>query len=103
MSELQHIIPRPGGRVVRTYQTPNERWEEVTKEIYGSAAEPKNIVVEHDPLWDRRLFSLQNAHDQVQFLRPRTETSRRPSFGFWSVVAALMVLADLGWVWFRIY
>lgn len=92
MSELQQIIPRPGEiRPDKPYRTPDQRWEEVVDEIYGDAALPRNVAFEHDVLWDGRLLSVQNAHNQ----------SRLKSFGFWSVIGVLFVIADLGWIFVR--
>ena len=88
MVELpQIIIPRPGGQQ-KSYETPGERWEEVTQEIYGSADLPITTHHVHDPHWDHRLFSVQNARDQYELKR----------FGFWTIIWALFVLSDLGWL-----
>lgn len=109
MAELQQIIPRPGEiRPEKPYRTPDRRWEEVTEEIYGSAEEPRNIELEHNPNWDREFWSIQNAHDQVGFIAlglptvPYDGKPRRRTFGFWTVIGLLMVFGDLGWLWFRV-
>lgn len=109
MSEIQHVIPRPGHNVPdRPYKTPDERWAEVVEEIYGSAELPQTIRHEHDADWDRRFLSIQSAHDQfatiAEFLPMAvTPTKRRSTFGFWSVVGLLMIGGDLLWVWIRFH
>lgn len=102
MSELQQIIPRPGEiRPDKPYRTPDQRWEEVCDEIYGSHAIPENLQFDHDPYWDRQFWSIQNARDQASlFMGP---TAGRPHrFGFWTFIGLLMVAGDLGWSWFRV-
>jgi hypothetical protein len=80
------IIPRPAGPD-KPYRSPDEHWEEVTRDIYGSAELPRTIRFEHDPKWERRFWSIQNARNQYELT----------SFGFWSFIGALMILANLSW------
>lgn len=102
MAELEQIIPRPGEvRPDKPYRTPDRRWEEVTEDMYGSTDLPTNIYIEHDPFWDQRLFSVQNAGDQAKSMMvwlPKTETSRPNVFGFWTIICLLFIAADLGWI-----
>lgn len=92
MTELETIIPRPGEvRPDRPYRTPDQRWEEVTEEMYGSSELPQTIHFAHDVLWDHRFMSIQNARNQ----------SRLKSFGVWTCVGALMIVADLSWFFVR--
>jgi hypothetical protein len=86
----QIIVPRPGG-TAKPYETPAEHWEELCDEMYGSHELPQNIRHEHDEHWDRRFWSIQNAHDQWE----------SKHFGPWSVIAAVFLLMDLTW-YFRI-
>lgn len=108
MSELQQIIPRPGEiRPDKPYRTPDQRWEEVSDEIYGSHELPENILFDHNPVWNRRFWSIQNIRDQTLFFAiPTLDLSGGPPrprrFGFWSVVGFLMLAGDLGWLFFRI-
>lgn len=91
MAEIpQIIIPRPGG-ATKPYETPGERWEEVTLEMYGSADLPATIRHKHDPEWDNRFWSVQNARDQSEFKK----------FGFWSIIGVIFLLMDLSW-YFRV-
>lgn len=80
----EQIIPRPAGEI-KPYKSPDKHWEEVTKEMYGSADLPQTIHFQHDPEWDSRLWSVQNARNQYEF----------KSFGFWSLVGTLMAA---GWL-----
>ena len=90
MNEIpQIVIPRPGE--VKPYKIPDKRWEEITKEIYGSAELPQTIRHEHDAQWDHRFWSIQNAHDQ----------SEGKKFGFWTLIGAIFLLMDLTW-YFRV-
>lgn len=82
----QIIIPRPGG-ATKPYQTPGERWQEVTQEMYGSAELPTTIHHEHDPEWNNRFWSIQSAHDQYELKK----------FGFWTIIGVLFLLSDLTW------
>jgi hypothetical protein len=94
LTDLEIIIPRPGEvRPDKPYRTPDQRWEEVTKNMYGSAELPTNIWFDHDPNWDGRFWSIQNAHDQFDL----------KVFGFWTIVGLLMVTADLAWYFVRAF
>ena len=91
--ELRQIIPNPGEvRPDKPYRTPDQRWEEVTKEIYGSSAEPENIRHDYDPDWNHRFWSVQGARGHYEL----------KEIGLWSLVGVLFVAADLGWVFMRI-
>jgi hypothetical protein len=91
MTELpQIVIPRPGGEA-RPYKTPDKRWEEVTREMYGSSELPDSIHHRHDPVWNERFWSIQNAHDQ----------SEGKKFGFWAIIGIIFVLMDMTW-YFRV-
>lgn len=84
MTEVpQIVIPRPGE--VRSYRTPDKRWEEVTKEIYGSADLPRTIRFAHDPYWDERFWSIQNVHDQGAWVVKKDFTGER-KIGFWTFI-----------------
>jgi hypothetical protein len=105
MSEVRHIVPRQGGEL-RPYKTPDEHWREVTEEIYGSAELPETTQHMHDPEWDRRLLSIQNANDQTNAIFaafgmvPRSTRPMR--VGFWSVIAVLFVASEAMWFGFRV-
>ena len=105
MSELQQIIPQPAASVVRPYQTPDERWQEVCEEIYGSSEFPQTIHHQHDEHWDDRFWSIQNANDQavslMAWLPGLDAKPHRRRFGFWSLIGLLMVVGDIGWIWVR--
>jgi len=92
MEELQQIIPRlprPGEiRPDSPYKTPEERWQKVTEEIYGSSGLPGNIRFEHNPYWRKGIFSIQRAHDQSHWL--------------WLAAFYLLMFSDLAWFFTRI-
>lgn len=87
------IIPRPGEQwAVAPYRIPEQRWEEVTEEMYGSAELPTTISFDHDPDWRYRFWSAQNARDQADGKR----------LGFWTFIGLLFVVADVGgYTWLR--
>jgi hypothetical protein len=88
MAELQQIIPRPGEiRPDKPYRTPDRRWEEVTKQIYGIAELPANIEFEHDQDWRQRVFSTQRAHDHEHWL--------------WATAFYMLMFSDLAWFFMR--
>jgi hypothetical protein len=87
------IIPRPDERrATAPYKTPEQRWEEVTKQMYGSAELPETIRFDHDAEWKDRFWSIQNAYDQRMGNK----------IGFWSFIGMLFLLADVGgYTWMR--
>jgi hypothetical protein len=88
IQQIPVVIPR---KELKPYKTPDERWEEVTKEIYGSADLPEIIHFDHDPYWDGRFWSIQNANNQSQL----------KTFGFWTIIGALYAFADMWWFVYR--
>jgi hypothetical protein len=87
MTEIIQQIPVIK-RELKPYRTPDQRWEEVTTEIYGSAELPATTHYDHDPLWDKRFWAIQNIRDQSDGKR----------FGFWTIVWGLMISANLLWL-----
>jgi len=90
MENSSILIPRPAAPD-KPYRSPDEHWERVTKAMYGSADLPETIRFQHDPKWERRFWSIQNAHNQSQL----------SSLGFWSLIGALMLFSDATWYFFR--
>ena len=87
MTEVPHIIiPRPG-EVSRPDIAEHEHWEDVCDDVYGVHDLPENIHFIHDPFWQTKFWSIQNAHDQYEFQR----------FGFWSLMGVIFMAMDLMW------
>ena len=110
MAELQHIIPRPGEiRPDAPYRTPDRCWEEVTKEIYGSAELPQNIAFASDPDWRQRVWSIQRINDSaprfiIGMMRPDgvpDVTMVKNRSWLWAGVFYLFFLADIVWIFLR--
>jgi hypothetical protein len=59
--------------------------------MYGSTELPQTIHFDHDPIWNQRFMSIQNAHDQFEL----------KSVGFWTFIGLLMLVADFGWFYVR--
>ncbi len=94
MTELQHIIPRPGEiRPVKPYKIPDERWREFLEKHYGSGELPGTIKFSHDVDWDRRFWSIQNVANQKD----------GHHLGFWSFIGLLLFLSDIGWYFVRLH
>ena len=88
MTEIIQQIPVIRKETNKPYKTPDERWQEVTQEIYGSIELPQVIHFDHDPMWDHRFWAIQNIRDQSDGKR----------FGFWTIMYLLTIVVGLFWL-----
>jgi hypothetical protein len=103
-NELQQIIPRPGE--IKPYKIPDEVWEELTERLYGTTEEPHNITFDHVQDWDTKFWSIQNIHNQAACLpigvvmtsAPELKPTQKSSFGFWTFIGILFMLAAVSWL-----
>lgn len=86
--EARQIVPVRQVGELKPYKTPDEHWQEVTEEMYGSSELPQTIHHEHDPEWGHRLWSVQSARNQYEM----------KAFGFWSFIYVLFFISQFSWL-----
>lgn len=103
-TKITIVIPDPAGGIVEQYKKPDWYYERLCLELYGSCELVQNVELIHDEFWRERFFSLENARSQnglameLGFINS-TEKQKyiKPTYGFWTFVGFLFVLAQFGW------